>query len=396
MSELDGVSDWSGATGMSVSIYNFGTRTMIERDEPTFCEASCPLAMDGTCDPVVAHSFGSYEAERWSGESVYYCPAGLTFVATLTYHEGSPDLGVVTGPIAMGDLGDVRDDAPAQIRPLLAALPLRTAEEVNGLARTQRALCQTWSTGASPLALPRTPPTGIPSEGGGFASTESEYPVEQELRLADMVRRGDKAGAAQLINQLLAVLFMVHAGDMVLFRKGASDIVALFSRAAIEGGADPQAIFGEKDALDEKLNAFTTFDEVSELLVSVFHRFVGYVFDFSQFQHADALRKAVEFIRGHYAERISLADAARHVWLSPSYLSSIFSSEMGMSFSACVQNVRIQKSKELLLDTHLPISRIAADTGFSDQSYFTKVFTRSEGSTPSRYRREGRSHRGQG
>jgi len=50
--------------------------------------------------------------------------------------------------------------------------------------------------------------------------------------------------------------------------------------------------------------------------------------------------------------------------------------------------VRIDKSKELLLGTHETVSEIAQATGFTDQSYFTKIFVRAVGVTPTQFRRQ--------
>ena len=59
-----------------------------------------------------------------------------------------------------------------------------------------------------------------------------------------------------------------------------------------------------------------------------------------------------------------------------------------MSFTAFVQTVRVEKSKELLRESRLQVAEIASETGFADQSYFTKVFTRSVGVSPTQFRRQ--------
>ncbi|MDR1833832.1 MAG: AraC family transcriptional regulator, partial [Propionibacteriaceae bacterium] len=117
------------------------------------------------------------------------------------------------------------------------------------------------------------------------------------------------------------------------------------------------------------------------------NRFVGYVFDFSKFQHANTIRKTIAYVRANYARRVTLTEAAKEVWMSPSHLSTVFSAEMGMGFSEYVREFRIEKAKELLLG-NTPIAEVAAATGFSDQSYFTKVFTKQAGVSPAQFRRQ--------
>ena len=386
--------DWASATGVSTAVFDYAERALLQGAEGSFCTAGCPLAAGGRCDPQVAHRFGCYEAERWDGQYIYYCPASLIFVATLVLEGGRPERGIVAGPLVMGPVEDLVSDVDPQLRDALPTLPGRSPAEVGALARLQTALCRTLSSPAPERTAPEPAVATDALPGGAPVDVTAHYPFDVEQRLVGMIRHGDRAGAAELINQLLSVLYLSANGDFPRLRQGATELVTVFSRAAIEGGADAGAIFGEKRVLDRRMAASATLDELSALLVSVFNRFVGYVFDFSQFQHANAIRQVVGYVRSHVAERITLAGAAREVWLSPSYLSSVFSAETGMSFTAYVQAVRIDKSKELLLSTHQTVAEIAAATGFSDQSYFTKVFTRATGTSPTQFRRRQAGSRG--
>ncbi|MCL2653878.1 MAG: AraC family transcriptional regulator [Propionibacteriaceae bacterium] len=375
--------DLSAVSGVPVALFDFLGRSLHLDADSHFCAATCPLRADGRCDPNVAHQFGCYEAERWGGQYIYYCPASLVFVATLTYEQGLSRHGLVAGPQVMGPVDDIFGDVDDELRGLSGALLTRTTAEVGALARVQRGICETLSSSA-----PEPSPAEQTLEPVGLVEAVHDYPFDVERRLVGMIRRGDRAGAAEMINHVLAALYLASDGDFPRLRQGATELITLFSRAAIDGGADARLIFGEKPTLDRRLERFTTVDELSGFLVGVFDRFVGYVFDFSKFQHANAIRQVVDYIRAHYAERITLADVSREVWFSPSYLSSVFSSEMGTGFAAYLQTVRVNKSKELLLGTHQTIAEISQATGFTDQSYFTKIFTRMVGVSPTQFRRQ--------
>lgn len=90
--------DWAVATGVFTAVFGFSEQALLGSDGDRFCTGSCPLAAGGRCDPQVAHRFGCYEAERWDGQFVYYCPGSLIFVATLAYEAGLPSYGLVSGP----------------------------------------------------------------------------------------------------------------------------------------------------------------------------------------------------------------------------------------------------------------------------------------------------------
>ena len=68
----------------------------------------------------------------------------------------------------------------------------------------------------------------------------------------------------------------------------------------------------------------------------------------------------------------------------------MFKEELGCGFRACLNQLRVEKSKVLLLASGATMSEIYAACGFEDQSYFCKVFKKVVGVTPDRYRRQSR------
>lgn len=101
-----------------------------------------------------------------------------------------------------------------------------------------------------------------------------------------------------------------------------------------------------------------------------------------------AMKKAIEYITGHYAENITLADAASHVALSSGYFSSVFKQYTGEKFIDYLSNLRIKKAKDLLINSDIKITAIANLVGYKDAQYFHRVFKLYSGTTPSKYRSE--------
>ena len=94
----------------------------------------------------------------------------------------------------------------------------------------------------------------------------------------------------------------------------------------------------------------------------------------------------LDFIDANYSKPLSVEEIAREVCLSPSHLSHIVKEELGSTLGGYISKIRIDKAKNLLVDTETPISQIALDVGFPDQSYFTKVFKKVEKCTPKTFR----------
>lgn len=100
------------------------------------------------------------------------------------------------------------------------------------------------------------------------------------------------------------------------------------------------------------------------------------------------INKIVRFVQNHLAEEISLSVLAEEFHFSTQYVSQLFKNEIGVNFLTYLTNIRMEKAKKLLLSTDLPIAEVSEQTGYGDYRVFTKVFKKSEGVTPTQYRRD--------
>lgn len=105
-------------------------------------------------------------------------------------------------------------------------------------------------------------------------------------------------------------------------------------------------------------------------------------------QQRDLLTQAIGFIDEHYPnESISLDRVAREVNISPNYFSAMFSQEVGQTFVEYLTGKRIGEAKRMLRKTDKRSSEIAFAVGYKDPHYFSFVFKKVSGCTPSEYRR---------
>lgn len=102
------------------------------------------------------------------------------------------------------------------------------------------------------------------------------------------------------------------------------------------------------------------------------------------------VREAMQYLQAHYDQEFDLDRTAAAVGISKFYLVRLFRSATGMTLNNYLQQLRIEKAKELLLDPSQSISTIALDLGFSDHSHFTRVFRRFTGLTPLAFRQSSR------
>jgi AraC-like DNA-binding protein len=102
---------------------------------------------------------------------------------------------------------------------------------------------------------------------------------------------------------------------------------------------------------------------------------------------AATVKEVNSFIEENFGRDISLLDIAKHAGMTTSYLCRVYKREQGTTVNAYLTQVRIERSKAMLSEG-VPIAETAKRCGFSDQSYFTKVFRQLEGTTPLRYKKK--------
>jgi AraC-like DNA-binding protein len=105
-------------------------------------------------------------------------------------------------------------------------------------------------------------------------------------------------------------------------------------------------------------------------------------------QHSPPVAKALLWLSQHIDEGVSVSDLAAAAGSSESYFRRRFHAETGLSPREYVAHYRLQESKRMLLSTHHSITDIAMRLGFSTSAYFTSVFRRNTGQTPSQFRTE--------
>jgi AraC family transcriptional regulator len=98
-------------------------------------------------------------------------------------------------------------------------------------------------------------------------------------------------------------------------------------------------------------------------------------------------RRAKELMSTHLGREISLAFVAGECKLSVSHFARSFKQCTGKPPHRWLLENRVEKAKEFLIDAELPLAEIALECGFSDQSHFTRVFSRIAGTSPGTWQR---------
>lgn len=148
----------------------------------------------------------------------------------------------------------------------------------------------------------------------------------------------------------------------------------------------------QSEAAAEIVSSYGNTMRVCETLGDLVQTFENYKTSLMELRRSLSLswevKETIKLVQQRYREDLTLQQAADATGISPNYLTSLLKKEIGMSFLDYLISFRIDKAKELLIRTNDKAYEIMEQVGFSDQSYFSKMFKKVAGLRPSEYRRQ--------
>jgi two-component system, response regulator YesN len=99
------------------------------------------------------------------------------------------------------------------------------------------------------------------------------------------------------------------------------------------------------------------------------------------------INESIKYIKEHFREKLTLEMVASRVFVNPKYFSHVFKKETGFAFTDYINQLRMQYACRLLETTKYQAYRVSHECGFSDPSYFNRVFCAKMNMTPQTYRK---------
>ena len=402
---LNSAEDYQTATGLPC-------RFLPLEDVPSYSEHlnfSCPVCsvVTNTHNHSSLHKFAAYQAERFGGKYFYLCSSHLLYWASPVFHKGLLCGAFIAGPALLfepdsgfiQELGTITAIPPVAMEiliPTLSSIPILSTHRANSLGKLLSLSARDCSRDSeyimhideeSYLHQSRISEYihHIKSMEGDKCS-DLEYPIQKEKELLERTSAGDRDGAKKVLDELLGVIFYDTGVKLDMIKSRVLELVVLLSRAAIDGGADVEQIFGLNYKYLSTIHTIRSLDELTQWTTRIINRFTDLVFTLQPVRQTHAIREAIRYIHKNYKSKITQIDTSHAAGLSPAYFSKLFKLEMNTTFTEYLSYKRVEEAKGLLLSTGMSLGDVAFECGFEDQSYFTKVFTRLVGTSPSKYR----------
>ncbi|MGN9066225.1 helix-turn-helix domain-containing protein [Ligilactobacillus agilis] len=163
--------------------------------------------------------------------------------------------------------------------------------------------------------------------------------------------------------------------------------LTLFTRAAIEGGVDPEKAFSISDQIAQKL------DQNSKIQIQSFSTQIGNIFikevqKHQSYNKSPLINKIESYIVENVYSSLDLNTLASKLNYSHNYISTYYKKETGQTLSSFIMKNKLREAKNLLMYTNKSINSIAFELSFKEVSHFSNVFKKYEGISPSEYRRK--------
>jgi two-component system response regulator YesN len=221
--------------------------------------------------------------------------------------------------------------------------------------------------------------TGETSVEGSFGGLS----VEKEKRIIHCVKSFSKTELLTLLNLVFSDIIS-HSLKPTASQAIFSDLLSIINRVCKENDFEFSAVYSSNVAPYHMLSKFETFGEISEWIIELYIILVAMLEAEGTETYSDYVKKAIQLIKQHYSENISLSFVADRINVSSNYLSTLFKDEVGQGFSDYLIHFKLERAKSLLQEGKKDIKEIVCLCGFSDYAYFFKIFKKKLGVTHQR------------
>ncbi|WP_236860268.1 PocR ligand-binding domain-containing protein [Candidatus Formimonas warabiya] len=408
------LSSFSKSTGLKAVLVDIGGNTLVSPEkEIKDCRFCQMIRSDGTGIDKCRRSYAraGREAAKYGEPYIFRCHAGLIAWAApilLDEYVGS----IICGQVLMWDPEDYfLEEIEEMVKGLdvdfsgvkwaAAQLDVMSSEKVQAAADLLFVVAnQIMKSGLTVLEQRRK----IASQQARLAeeiqarkraevairTIESRslrlYSLEKEYELKAKVRNFEQEEALHLLDHLLADIIGKQMEDIDTLKTRIIELLVIISRAAVDGGADLNDVLqlnarSYRELLDKKDS-----DEICLWTKNMLKTYMDHIEISKDQKNLQATQKAADYIRENFRQKLTIDEIAQAVYLSPCYLSRIFKQNFGCTLMEYLAQVRVEKAKTMLKNPQFNVMQVAEESGFEDPGYFTRVFKKVEGVTPSRFK----------
>ncbi|MDL2263688.1 response regulator [Synergistaceae bacterium OttesenSCG-928-I11] len=203
--------------------------------------------------------------------------------------------------------------------------------------------------------------------------------------VAEYIHKGDQSSAIREIERIFSRIGAYHHGESMLALSVCLQLLMVINRLILESSgstADDVKYFAT--LMRETVEA-TTLDRVKEMVLAHCAT-AGERLRLERTKKSEVVDNIKILLKEKFASPLTIETIAKHVFLSPAYICLLFKQETGCTINQYLTDLRLSHAIKLIADPDRKLIDICMDVGYTDPKYFTKLFKKREGLTPSEYR----------
>lgn len=203
-------------------------------------------------------------------------------------------------------------------------------------------------------------------------------------RFTVLMKAGDTAGLQKELGCMFGQLAKSWRSGADYIRNLSLQLALLADQLLLELGI--QGAYAQESPVWEILAKQETIEELHRALEQLLSERCALIGERRNGRSGNLVERVQAIIQARYAENITVTDIGRDVFLTPTYVCLLYKQETGRTVNEYLTQVRMERAKELLRNPRNRLYDICYAVGYADPSYFTKLFKKIAGVTPSAYR----------
>ncbi|WP_239619110.1 response regulator [Cohnella mopanensis] len=216
-------------------------------------------------------------------------------------------------------------------------------------------------------------------------SMSTLYPSEEEKAILHNLKTLNTDGLYETINMIFSKFRSSHMAAESI-RNICSRLIVISISSIEEMGINIQSSLSADFNPYTEAGKFEILDDLQQWVISIFDIIIAHLQDNKTLKFKSIISLALKYIEENYQKDLSLSDIASIVYVTPNYLSRIFKEEVGINFTGWLNQFRVEKAKDLLKDAGAKTYSVANQVGYKDYKYFSHVFKKYTGYSPSEYK----------
>lgn len=211
-------------------------------------------------------------------------------------------------------------------------------------------------------------------------------PHEKAAELREILKDWEPAKMRKILSDCYNVADALKNQDNLIHSRTAFRILKLFYEYLHQAELYKDSYEVMEHELTQQIQDCVTSEGIRACIYKYMEKNIKKIIETNQSGENPSILLAKKYIASNYNETITLAMLAGKVSLSRVYFSILFKKETGVNFLEYLTQYRVEASKELLKEIHYNLNEVAEKTGFQDGRYYSKVFKKIVGISPSEYR----------